>query len=79
MCLILSLPLSKIFTIFFRGPLVFSYLLAERPLTLLSNVKLFTDDLKLYLLIKPQSLHTVLEGISLVQRDIDSLINVAES
>ena len=79
MCLILSLPLSKIFTIFFRGPLVFSYLLAERPLTLLSNVKLFADDLKLYLLIKPQSLHTVLEGISLVQRDIDSLINVAKS
>ena len=47
--------------------------------TLVSNVKLFADDLKLYLLIKSQNLSTVLKGISTIQRDTDSLIEVAES
>ena len=61
------------------GPTLFLIYINHISTTLFSNVKLFADDLKLYLLIKPQSLHTVLEGISLVQRDIDSLINVAES
>lgn len=61
------------------GPTLFLIYINHISNTLVSNIKLFADDLKLYLLIKPQSLNTVLEGISIVQRDIDSLIKVAES
>ena len=61
------------------GPTLFLIYINYISSTLVSNIKLFADDLKLYLLIKPQSLYTVLQDISVVQRDINSLIKVAES
>ena len=44
-----------------------------------SNVHIFADDLKLYLLIRPTYLSSALVDISVVQRDINTLIAVAES
>ena len=61
------------------GPTLFLIYIKHISATLVSNVKLFADDLKLYILIKPQNLSTALGGISTIQRDIDSLIEVAES
>lgn len=61
------------------GPCLFLIYINHVSSTLISNYKLFADDLKLYLLIKPQSFLSVLQGISVVQKDINSLIEVAES
>ena len=61
------------------GPILFHIYINHIFATLGFNMKLFADDLKLYLLIKPQNLSTVLDGISTIQRDIDSLIEVPES
>ncbi len=61
------------------GPTLFLIYINHISNTLVSNIKLFADDLKLYLYIRPQSLNTVLQGISAVQRDINSLMEVAES
>ncbi len=59
-------------------PTLFLIYINHISTTLVSNIKLFADDLKLYPLIRPQNLNTVLQCISTVQKDIDSLVTVAE-
>lgn len=61
------------------GPLLFLIYINHISANLLSNVKMFADDLKLYLLIRPVHLSYALVDISVVQRDINTLTTVAES
>ena len=61
------------------GPLLFLIYINHISSDLHSNIKIFVDDLKLYLLIRPTYLSSALAAISLVQRDINTFIIVAES
>ena len=61
------------------GPLLFPIYINHISSDLHSNVKKFADDLKLYLLIKPTHLSSALVDISVVQRDINTLIVVSGS
>ncbi len=62
-----------------QGPILFLIYINYISTTLVSNIKLFADDLKLYHLIRPQNLNTVLQCLSTVQKDTYSLITVTES
>ena len=61
------------------GPPLFLIYINHISANLKSNVKIFADDLKLYFLIRPQHLSLALVDISVVQRDTNTLITVAES
>ena len=61
------------------GPTLFLIYINHISSFLVSNIKLFADDLKLYLLIRPLNINTVLQCVSTVQKDIDTLVAVAES
>ena len=61
------------------GPLLFLIYINHISANLMSNVKIFADDLKLYFLIRPQHMSSTLIDISVVQRDINTLMTVAKS
>ena len=61
------------------GPLLFLIHLNYLPSYLRNCIKVFADDLKLYLRIHVRSITTLAVGVSSCQKDIDMIVQVAES